>query len=203
MTVTASTTIAGVSVLTKGKPSGDPFDIAVSHDGIEIRRTGQRPRRMSWERVSEWELEERADQVVLTLRGEGAATPLLVTGWSVDDLELLLRTVTAGSDAELDGATAAASAVGITALDDAPAVVAPTTGSGTATPASDTASDRVGDVQPPAVESRKQRRRSRRLRVSGKLVVTVALLLVLAAAVTLVLLQSAGVIDWGFLGPTA
>ena len=32
---------------------------------------------------------------------------------------------------------------------------------------------------------------------------TVVLLGVLAAAVTLVLLQSAGVIDWGFLGPTA
>ena len=32
---------------------------------------------------------------------------------------------------------------------------------------------------------------------------TVVLLGVLAAAVTLVLLQSAGVINWGFLGPTA
>ena len=36
-----------------------------------------------------------------------------------------------------------------------------------------------------------------------KAVVTVALLGVLAAAVTLVLLQSAGVISWGFLGPVA
>ncbi len=32
---------------------------------------------------------------------------------------------------------------------------------------------------------------------------TVALLAVLATAVTLVLLQSAGIISWGFLGPTA
>ena len=32
---------------------------------------------------------------------------------------------------------------------------------------------------------------------------TVVLLGALVAAVTLVLLQSAGVIDWGFLGPTA
>ena len=32
---------------------------------------------------------------------------------------------------------------------------------------------------------------------------TVVLLAVLAAAVTLVLLQSAGIISWGFLGPTA
>ena len=34
-------------------------------------------------------------------------------------------------------------------------------------------------------------------------VVTVALLGVLATAIALVLLQSAGVISWGFLGPTA
>ena len=36
-----------------------------------------------------------------------------------------------------------------------------------------------------------------------KAVVTVVLLGLLATAVTLVLLQSAGVISWGFLGPTA
>jgi hypothetical protein len=34
-------------------------------------------------------------------------------------------------------------------------------------------------------------------------VVTVALLGVLATAIILVLLQSAGVINWGFLGPTS
>jgi hypothetical protein len=34
-------------------------------------------------------------------------------------------------------------------------------------------------------------------------VVTVTLLCVLAAAVALVLLQSAGIISWGLLGPTA
>ena len=32
---------------------------------------------------------------------------------------------------------------------------------------------------------------------------TIVLLVVLATAVTLVLLQSAGVIDWSFLGPVA
>ena len=42
-----------------------------------------------------------------------------------------------------------------------------------------------------------------RQRLSWKAVATVVLLGVLAAAVTLVLLQSAGVISWGFLGPTA
>jgi hypothetical protein len=188
MAVTAPRTIAGVSVLARGKPSGDPFDIAVSHECIEIRRTGQRPRRMSWDRVSEWELEEQADHVVLTFRGEGAATPLLVTGWSVEDLEALLRTVTSGTDAGHNGATAVAGAVETgTAVTAAPV------------------SDHVADVvETPAVESRRQRRsRTRRPRVSGKAVLTVALLLVLATAVTLVLLQSAGIIDWGFLGPTA
>jgi hypothetical protein len=34
-------------------------------------------------------------------------------------------------------------------------------------------------------------------------VVTIALLGVLATAILLVLLQSAGVISWGFLGPTS
>jgi hypothetical protein len=193
MTVTAPTTIAGVSVLAKGRPSGDPFDIAISHECIEIRRTGQRPRRMSWDRVSEWELEERAEHVVLTFRGEGAATPLLITGWTVEDLEMLLRTVTTGADAGHNGATAVVAAVETEA--------APASAPATAAPASDPMAD---EVEAPPLESRRQRRRrTRRTRVSGKVVVTVALLLVLATAVTLVLLQSAGVIDWGFLGPTA
>jgi hypothetical protein len=189
MTVTASTTIAGVSVLAGGEPSGDPFDIAISNECIEIRRTGQQPRRMSWDRVSEWELEERADHVVLTFRGEGAATPLLVTGWSVEDLEVLLRTVTSAADAEHNGAfvaTATTAAVETgSAVRAAPASVP------------------VAEVEPPPVETRRQRRRTRRLRVSGKAVLTIALLVVLATAVTLVLLQSAGIIDWAFLGPTA
>jgi hypothetical protein len=198
MTVTAPTTIAGVSVLAKGRPSGDPFDIAISHECIEIRRTGQRPRRMSWDRVSEWELEEQAEHVVLTFRGEGAATPLLIRGWTVEDLEVLLRTVTSGTDAGHNGATAVAAGVETeAAAAPAPATSAPAT----ATPASDPVAD---EVEAPPVESRRQRRRrTRRTRVSGKAVLTVALLLVVATAVTLVLLQSAGVIDWGFLGPTA
>jgi hypothetical protein len=39
--------------------------------------------------------------------------------------------------------------------------------------------------------------------VTWKLVVTIALLGVAATAITLVLLQSAGVISWSFLGPVA
>jgi hypothetical protein len=37
----------------------------------------------------------------------------------------------------------------------------------------------------------------------GRTIVTVVLLGVLATAIVLVLLQSAGVINWGFLGPTS
>ncbi|HEX4175629.1 MAG TPA: hypothetical protein VHY81_06905, partial [Acidimicrobiales bacterium] len=98
----------------------------------------------------------------------------------------LLRTVTSGTDAGHNGATA---------------VAVETETAATAAPVSEPVAD---VVETPAVESRRQRRsRTRRPRVSGKAVLTVALLLVLATAVTLVLLQSAGVIDWGFLGPTA
>ncbi len=54
---------------------------------------------------------------------------------------------------------------------------------------------------------RQRRRRERRARwaraLPWKPVLTVVLLGVLAAAVTVVLLQSAGIINWGFLGPTA
>jgi hypothetical protein len=145
---------------------------------------------MPWARVSEWELEEHADHVVLTFRGEGAATPLLVTGWSVEDLEVLLRTVTSAADAAHNGA---AVATATTAAVEAESAVR-------AAPASVP----VAEVEPPPVETRRQRRRrTRRLRVSGKAVLTIALLVVLATAVTLVLLQSAGIIEWGFLGPTA
>jgi hypothetical protein len=52
-------------------------------------------------------------------------------------------------------------------------------------------------------ERRRERSRSRTRTAAWKAVVTVVLLGVVAAAVTLVLLQSAGIIDWGFLGPTA
>jgi len=40
-------------------------------------------------------------------------------------------------------------------------------------------------------------------RVAWKPILTIVLLGLLATAVTLVLLQSAGIISWGFLGPTA
>jgi hypothetical protein len=52
-------------------------------------------------------------------------------------------------------------------------------------------------------EASRKRRQRGSLQVSWKLVVTVVLLGALATAVALVLLQSAGVIDWSFLGPVA
>lgn len=174
MATTASTTIAGVSVLTGDERSSHLFDLALSADGIEIRRADQPPRRMSWTRVSAWDVERRRDDVVLTLRGDGATTPLRITGWSADDLEALVRSLTSR--------TAAPEAVaGAPGRDDDP----------------------VAESAAPAASRQERRRHARRRRVGGKAVLTVVLLLALATAVTLVLLQSAGVIDWGFLGPTA
>jgi hypothetical protein len=148
---TAATTIRGVSILTGRRRSpAEVFDIALSTNGIEIRWPGQAATRMPWNRVSQWEIEERRGGVLLTLRGGGATTPLVVPGWSLDDLEAVMRT-TAGT--------------------------APATPRTPATPAM------------PAL--------------SWKVIATVVLLGLLATAVTLVLLQSAGVISWGFLGPTA
>ena len=45
---------------------------------------------MSWARISQWELEERPDCVLLILRG-GSVTPLMVKGWTLEDLETVMR----------------------------------------------------------------------------------------------------------------
>ena len=96
MAATTTTTIRGVSLLTpQRRRGGDAFDLALSLDGIEIRRPGQAVQRMSWSRVSQWEIEERRDYCLLTLRGDGAMTPLVVPGWTLDDLEVIMREVTA------------------------------------------------------------------------------------------------------------
>jgi hypothetical protein len=61
--------------------------------------------------------------------------------------------------------------------------------------------DRPAPVPPqPRAERRRQRRRKQS---QWKTVVAVVLLAALAAGVTVVLLQSAGVINWSFLGPVA
>ena len=143
---------------------------------------------MAWSRVSEWEMEERPGYVLLTLRGGGAATPLVVPGWTLDDLEVLMREVTAGSRGSVPDAAPVA---GDTAP---PTRVAP--------PAPPAAAPDPAAAPTAPVTSRAARRR-RRPRLSWKALTIVVLLGALVAAVTLVLLQSAGVIDWGFLGPTA
>jgi len=175
---TTTTTIPGVSLVTRQlRPAGDVFDLALSPDGIEVRRPGRPAQHLPWSRVSQWEVEERPGSVLLTLRGEGATTPLVIPGWTLDDLELLLRELTAES-----GGPTPAPAPG---TDPAPA--AP-----------------LAPPLPPASGPRAARRRQRRRhRLTGKAVVTIVLLGALAVAVAVVLLQSAGVIDWGFLGPTA
>lgn len=172
MTATTTTTLRGVSIFSRQRRAkADVFDMAVSPDGVVIRRPGRADQRMAWDRVSQWEIEERPDCVVLTLRGGGSVTPLMVKGWALDDLDAVMRQATAGS-------------TGPRAEEVTPA---------RATPA------RTKPEQP-----RAQRRAARRpRRAAWKTIVTVVLLGVAAAAVTLVLLQSAGIISWGFLGPTA
>jgi len=174
---TTTTTIPGVSILARQRQrrrARDVFDLALSPDGIEIRRPGRPAQHMAWSRVSQWEIEERRGYVLLTLRGDGASTPLVVPGWTLDDLADLMRDVTADSAGSTHAPAPAAD----------PAPVAP-----------------AGPV-PPAPETRASRRRQS-WRATWKPVATIVLLGALALAVTLVLLQSAGVIDWGFLGPTA
>jgi hypothetical protein len=210
VTASTTTTIRGVSIFSRQrKRKADVFDIALSPDGIVIQRPGRNEQRMGWERITEWEIEERPGCVVLTLRGGGSVTPLMVTGWTLEDLETVMRDVTEGSpgpDGEDTTPVAAA----------APAPVATAVGPGAVVPVPppDQPVARA-DVQPdehqgeaavsPAVQPRAARRQAARPPRPSvwKPLVTVVLLGVLATAVTVVLLQSAGVINWSFLGPVA
>jgi hypothetical protein len=207
---TSPTTIKGVSILSRQKKRGnDAFELVLSHEGIEVRRPERPAQLMSWDRVSEWEIEERKGYVLLTLRGHGATTPLVVPGWTLDDLELLMRDVTASGPADVpnvpepvvadrnEGATGGAVAVVAPA---APTTPAPAPALAAPPPESDAPAPPV----PTRAERRKHSARgARRRRLTWRSVVTVVLLGVLATAVILVLLQSAGIIDWSFLGPIA
>jgi hypothetical protein len=174
VTAATGTTIEGVSVLSKKGDRSDRFAIALSPRGIEVRRRDHPTRLMSWDRVSQWEIEERDGYVVLILRGGGAATPLVVPGWTLDDLELLMRDVTSAPGTDLTGTAGL------------------------------TAPPRPEPVEQAGVESHAGRRNGHRpVPIAWKPVVTVLLLGALATAITLVLLQSAGIIDWSFLGPVA
>jgi hypothetical protein len=211
VTATATTTIQGVSVLSRQKKRGvDRFELALSPTGIEVRRPGRPVQQLGWDRVSEWEIEERKGYVLLTLRGRGATTPLVVPGWSLDDLELLMREITADAASARNGSgpvvtkpdVAAASAAGsaTAAAATAPPVAQPA-------PKPAPAPTPAATAPPSRAERRHREPRPRRTRRQSQLrwkpVVAVVLLAVLATAITLVLLQSAGVISWSFLGPVA
>jgi hypothetical protein len=97
MSVTEAT-MQGVTLFTKTRRRGnDAFELRLTYEGIEIRRPGEEPRQMSWDRVSEWEIEQRRGGVLLTLRGGGAVTPLIIPRWSVDELDVVLREVTSNA----------------------------------------------------------------------------------------------------------
>ena len=188
MRATTATTIRGVSILTgQRRASTEVFDIALSTNGIEIRWPGRAATHMPWDLVSQCEIAERRDGVLLTLRGGGATTVLVVPGWTLDDLETVLRaTVGATPAAPAPAPAPAAAPGGGTASVEPPA--------GGTTPRT-----RAG---PSVMEGRRRFRAWSWPTTSWKVAGTAVLLGLLATAVTLVLLQSAGVISWGFLGPT-
>jgi hypothetical protein len=238
VTATATTTIQDVSILSRRRHNDDLFDITLSSEGIDIQRPGRPVQHLSWDRVSEWEIEERKHDVLLTLRGDSAITPLVVPGWSVEDLMVLMRDLTADSIAYVPGEPADGGDADAEPADE---------GEAEAVEAEDDSEDEAGTAarlspethpEPPADAPLHQTyepvvpvvaeeadaleayaaaaneaalsrlaahaaRRRRRRRSPWKPVVTALLLGLLATAVTLILLQSAGIIAWGFLGPTS
>jgi hypothetical protein len=186
VTTTTPTTISGVSLISPliTRPSvfepevSEPevFEIVLSAGGIDFRRTQRPCARVTWESVSEWEVEEREGDVLLTLQGADAATPLLIPGWSATDLSTLLRQLTEQPTQAKAAATPVRAKNPVRAKEHVPA----------------SAEEKLA--------TRATSRPARRL-VRWKAVVAFALLGLLAAAVAIVLLQSAGVIHWSFLGP--
>lgn len=202
MVPATTTTITGVTIFNKKRPRRvDVFDITLSHDGIDIKRPGRNEQHLGWDRISQWEIAEQAGYVVLTLRGDGAVTPLVVKGWTLDDLEEVMRDVTSTVTGPIPSRTMPTPPPGsmsVVTTPPAPAQPSP----GIVPQRSDGVEASPSSPEPRA--ARRQRSQGRtRGRPGWRTVVTVALLCALAAAVTLVLLQSAGVISWGFLGPTA
>ena len=215
VTASTTTTIRGVSIFSRQhKRKADVFDIALSPEGIAIQRPGRGDQYMGWDRVTQWEIEERPGWVLLTLRGGGSVTPLVVKGWTLDDLETVMRETTAGSrgpdpsDMEIaapadvpDPPPATSDAPEVAAADEiaAETVVAEEAVSKVAAPEA-TAPVAAEPVQPRAARRHAARRPRRSI---WKALVTIVLLAALATAVVVILLQSAGIISWNFLGPTA
>ena len=132
---------------------------------------------------------------MLTLRGGGSVTPLMVKGWTLEDLETVMREATAGTSGPADGTEAHVPTV----ADAAPVGAAPIGA------APDPAIGQAIDPAATPAQSRVARRQAsqRPKRRAWKPLVATVLLCILAAAVTVVLLQSAGTISWSFLGPVA
>ncbi len=138
----------------------------------------------------------------------------MVKDWTLDDLETVMRDTTAGSrrsnTASVPGSELAPSVSTDTDTDadadaDADADDAGAPGGDTVAMPSDAAPlidmPKVLEPIPPRSARRQAARRPRHR--AWRAVVTMVLLGALAAAVVVILLQSAGVISWSFLGPTA
>jgi hypothetical protein len=181
VSATTTTTIPGVSLVARHRRRHPPvFELALSQDGVVVRQPDAAPQQIAWDRVREWELQAHRDGALLTLRGDGAESALVVPGWTVAALGELLRDITT----------------------QVPADPAPAPTAAPAPPVTTRPTSLVGPAPAPAT-SRAQRRRSRRrMQLSWKVVTALVLLGLVAAAVAVVLLQSAGVIHWAFLGPT-
>ena len=198
-----TTTLSGVSIFSRQRQrKADIFDIALSPEGIAIRRAGRPDQQMAWERIAQWEIEERPGFLLLTLRGGGSVTPLVVKGWGLEDLEAVMREVTAGStEVEAEPVAAAPPAPGPDPVPEEVATGSPPTAP-TPAPVGAPATAPPPEMPTPSRAARRQAaQRPRRSPV--KVLVTVVLLGALATAVALVLLQSAGVISWSILGPVA
>jgi hypothetical protein len=202
VTASTTTTIRGVSIFSRQrKRNADVFDIALSPGGIVIKRPGRSEQHMTWERIEQWDLDEQPDCIVLTLRGGGSVTPLMVKGWNLSDLDAVMRDATEGTS-EADAAPGPP--VPAVAEELSPSAEA-------ASPQPETRTQPETQTQPqpetpgePAQARASRRQAAQRPRRSGwKTLVTIVLLGALATAVVVVLLQSAGVIDWSFLGPVA
>jgi hypothetical protein len=192
VSATTTTTIRGVSIFSRQRTrKADLFDVALSSEGIAIQRPGRSEQHMTWERISQWEIQERPGCLVLTLRGGGSVTPLMVKGWTLEDLETVMREATTGAtDPPAPNAT-------VTSGPPAPGVAAGEAAApGAAAPG-------VAAVVAAAPRSARRQAAGRPRRSAWRVFVTIVLLGALATAVTLVLLQSAGVISWSFLGPVA
>jgi hypothetical protein len=205
VTASTTTTIRGVSIFTRQrKRNADVFDIALSPEGIAIRRPGRSEQHMTWERISQWELEERPGCIVLTLRGGGSATPLVVKGWSLENLETVMRDATeatTGPEDRSDPVPASADALLPAEVSEAPEFQPEPALQSALQPALQPEPRPASEPVQPRAARRQAARRPRRS--IWKSFATIVLLGVLAAAVVVVLLQSAGVISWSFLGPVA